>query len=124
MIMKKSLFILALLLWNIHSQAQQIGHIETTRSWYYIYDQTGKKTKTLSISIGELQAFSASFFIVKTGSWYHIYNANGNKSKTLSASSVGTILSASGDTFTSQLGSWIYTWTKEGKKINTRAAKQ
>lgn len=25
-------------------QAQSISHIETTKNWYYIYDQNGKKT--------------------------------------------------------------------------------
>ena len=29
-------------------QAQSISHIETTKNWYYIYDQDGKKIKTLS----------------------------------------------------------------------------
>ena len=46
------------------------------------------------------------------------------KTKTLSESTVGKVLSVSGETFTSQVGSWIYTWSKEGKKINTRAAHQ
>ena len=32
-------------------RAQSISHIETTGSWYYIYDQNGKKAKTLSASI-------------------------------------------------------------------------
>ena len=53
------------------------------------------------------------------------YNdANGKKTKTLSESTVGKVLSVSGETFTSQVGSWIYTWSKEEKKISTRAAHQ
>ena len=121
--MRKAAIITTMLLFGINIQAQDISHIEATQSWYYIYDQDGKKIKTLSASIGELQGFCSSFFIVKNGSWYHIYNAKGNKTKTLSASSVGKILSVSANTFTSQVGSWIYTWNKEGKKIGTRAAR-
>lgn len=120
--MKKVLFVTALLLSSIGMKAQSISHIETTKSWYYIYDQDGKKTKTLSTSIGELQGFSASFFVVKSGVWYYIYDATGKKTKTLSESTVGKVLSVTGETFTSQLGSWIYTWSNDGKKISTRAA--
>lgn len=122
--MRKLLIIIALLLSVVGLKAQSISHIETTKNWYYIYDQDGKKTKTLSATIGELQGFSSSFFVVKSGSWYYIYDATGKKTKTLSESTVGKVLSVSGETFTSQVGSWIYTWSKEGKKISTRAARQ
>jgi len=122
--MKKLLISIVLLLSVANLQAQSISHIETTKNWYYIYDQDGKKIKTLSSTIGELQGFSASFFVVKSGSWYYIYDANGKKTKTLSESTVGKVLSVSGETFTSQVGSWIYTWSKEGKKISTRSAHQ
>ena len=132
--MRKLLIIMALLFSVVGIKAQSISHIETTKNWYYIYDQDGKKIKTLSTTIGELQGFSASFFVVKSGSsqaertsssaWYYIYDANGKKTKTLSESTVGKVMSVSGDTFTSQVGSWIYTWSKEGKKISTRAAHQ
>lgn len=120
--MRRFLLIAALLLSVVGMRAQSISHIETTRNWYYIYDQDGKRTKTLSTNIGELQGFSSSFFVVKSGAWYHIYNASGNRTKTLSASTVGRVLSVSGDTFTSQLGSWIYTWSKDGRRIATRSA--
>ena len=121
---RKTGIIVAFLLSCISIQAQSISHIETTKSWYYIYDQSGKKIKTLSSNIGELEGFCSSFFIVKCGSWYYIYDAKGNKTKALSISTIGKILSVSGDTFTSQVGSWIYTWSKEGKKISTRAAQK
>ena len=120
----KLFFILVLLCSAVGLKAQSISYIETTKSWYYIYDQDGKKTKTLSATIGELQGFSSSFFVVKSGPWYYIYDANGKKTKTLSESTVGKVLSVSGETFTSQVGPWIYTWNMEGKKINTRAAHQ
>ena len=122
--MKKLLLSIVLLLSVANLQAQSISHIETTKNWYYIYDQDGKKIKTLSSTIGELLGFGSTFFVVKSGSWYYIYDANGKKTKTLSESTVGKVLSVSGETFTSQVGSWIYTWSKEGKKINTRSAHQ
>jgi hypothetical protein len=122
--MKKLLLSIILLLSVANLQAQSISYIETTKNWYYIYDQDGKKTKTLSTTIGELQGFSSTFFVVKSGSWVNIYDANGKKTKTLSESYVGKVLSVAGETFTSRLGSWIYTWNKEGKKVSTRAASQ
>ncbi len=44
-------------------QAQSISHIETTKNWYYIYDQNGKKIKTLSTSQGELKGYSSTFYL-------------------------------------------------------------
>jgi hypothetical protein len=113
-----------LLLSGISLQAQSISIIETTKNWYYIYDQNGKKIKTLSTSQGELKGYSSTFYILKQGSAFYItYDVNGKRLHTFGATSVGEILSVSGDTFTSRQGAWIYTWSKEGKKINTRAAK-
>ena len=112
--MKKLLLSIVLLLSVANLKAQSISHIETTKSWYYIYDQDGKKIKTLSTSQGELKGYSSSFYIIKQGSAFYI---------TYDVNSVGEILSVSGDTFTSRNGAWIYTWRKEGKKISTRAAK-
>ena len=120
--MKKLFIIMTLLVSAAGLRAQSISHVETTKNWYYIYDQNGKKVNTLSANIGELQGFCSSFLVVKSGSWYYIYDAKGKKIKTMSVSTVGKVLSVSGDTFTSQLGSWIYTWNKEGKKISTRSA--
>ena len=105
-------------------RAQSISHIETTKNWYYIYDQDGKKIKTLSTSQGELKGYSSTFYIIKQGSAFYVtYDVNGKRLHTFGAASVGEILAVSGDTFTSRQGAWIYTWSKEGKKINTRAAK-
>ena len=124
MSMKKLLFILALLCSAVGMKAQSISHIETTKNWYYIYDQNGKKIKTLSTSQGELKGFSSTFYIIKQCSAFYItYDVNGKRLHTFGVGSVGEILSVSGDTFTSRNGAWIYTWSKEGKKINTRAAK-
>lgn len=120
--MKKYLFIVILLLTAINIKAQSISYIETTKSWYYIYDQNGRKIKGLSTYIGELKGFSAEIFVVKNGSWYYIYNAKGDKIKGMSVYTVGDVLSVAGETFTSRKGSWIYTWDKNGKVVSTRAA--
>ena len=122
----KLLITLSLMWFSIANfQAQSISHIETTKNWYYIYDQNGKKIKTLSTSQGELKGCSSTFYIIKQGSAFYItYDVNGKRLHTFGTSSVGEILAVSGDTFTSKQRAWIYTWSKEGKKINTRAAKQ
>ena len=105
-------------------KAQSISHIETTSSWYYIYDQDGKKIKTISTSQGELKGYSSTFYIIKQGSAFYItYDAAGNRLHTFGAASVGEVIGVAGDTFTSRQGAWIYTWSKDGKKISTRAAK-
>ena len=122
--MKRLLLFIALLLTVANLQAQSISHIETTKNWYYIYDQNGKKIKTLSASQGELKGYSSTFYIIKQGSAFYItYDVNGKRLHTFGASSVGEILAVSGETFTSRQGTWIYTWSKEGKKISTRAAR-
>ena len=105
-------------------QAQSISHIETTKNWYYIYDQNGKKIKTLSTGQGELKGYSSTFYIIKQGSAFYItYDVKGKRLYTFGVGSVGEILGVAGDTFTSRQGTWIYTWNKDGKKISTRAAK-
>ena len=115
---------MALLLTLTGLKAQNISHIETTKSWYYVYNQNGKKIKTISTSQGELKGYSSTFYILKQGSgFYATYDATGKRLHTFSASSVGEIIGTAGDTFTSRNGSWIYTWSKDGKKISTRAAK-
>lgn len=122
--MRKLLVIMALLLSVAGLKAQSISHIETTKNWYYIYDQDGKKIKTLSTSQGELKGYSSSFYIIKQGSAFYVtYDVNGKRLHTFGASSVGEIVSVAGETFTSRQGVWIYTWEKEGRKINTRAAR-
>ena len=123
--MKKLLITIALIWFSVANiQAQNISHIETTKNWYYIYDQDGKKIKTLSTSQGELKGYSSTFYIIKQGTAFYItYDVKGKRLHTWGVSSVGEILGVAGDTFTSRQGAWIYTWDKNGKKINTRAAK-
>ena len=123
--MKKLLLFIVMFLSVSGIQAQSISHIETTKSWYYIYDQDGKKIKTLSTSQGELKGYSSTFYIIKQGSAFYVtYDVNGKRLYTFGAASVGEILAVTGDTFTSRQGAWIYTWSKDGKKISTRAAKK
>ena len=122
--MKKLLLTIVLLLAVANLPAQSISHIETTKNWYYIYDQNGKKIKTLSTGQGELKGYSSTFYIIKQGSAFYVtYDVNGKRLHTFGAASVGEILGVAGDTFTSRQGAWIHTWDKEGKKISTRAAK-
>lgn len=60
---------------------------------------------------------------IKTAkSWHYIYDAK--KTKPQSVSTVGKVVSVTGDTFVSQVGSWLYTWSKEGKNISTRPARR
>ena len=56
----------------------------------------------LMLSVANLQAQSISH-IETTKNWYYIYDAKGNKTKTLGESTVGKVLSVSGETFTSQV---------------------
>ena len=112
--MKKLLLSIILLSSIANLQAQSISHIETTKNWYYIYDQNGKKIKTLSTSQGELKGYSSTFYIIKQGTAFYItYDVNGKRLHTFGAGSVGEILGVAGDTFTSKNGAWIYTRKKE-----------
>lgn len=120
--MKKFLLITALALFVKGLQSQSISHIETTKSWYHIYDETGKLAKTISTSQGELMGYSASFYILKHGSFFMTYDIKGKRLHTFAIHEVGEIFAVTGDTFTGRLGSWIYTWSKEGKRISTRSA--
>ena len=123
--MKKALLFILFSMCMVGLKAHSISHIETTKNWYYIYDQDGKKIKTLSTSQGELKGYSSTFYIIKQGTAFYItYDVKGKRLHTWGVSSVGEILGVAGDTFTSRQGSWVYTWSKEGKKISTRAAKQ
>lgn len=121
--MKRILLITALVLFTKGIQAQTISHVETTKSWYHLYDETGKLAKTISSSQGELMGYSVSFYILKQGSFLMTYDIKGKRLHTFAVHEVGEILAVTGDTFTSRRGSWIYTWSKEGRKIKIRSAR-
>ena len=120
------LFVLFLLIWvsvSVQAQQKEISHIETTKNWYYIYDESGKKIKTLYRNgIGDIKGWGKDFFVTKRGAYYLICDAEGKTLKTLGAQSVGEVVSVSSSTFTSRLGVWVYTWNKDGKKVQTRGA--
>ena len=121
--MLRLLFFIAFVFSVTGLKAQSISYIETTKAWYYIYDQDGRKIRTLSTSQGELKGYSSTFYIIKQGSAFYItYDVSSKRLHTFGTASVGEILSVTGDTFTSRNGVWIYTWTKDGKKLSTRAA--
>lgn len=122
--MKILLLIIALALFTKDIQAQSISHIETKKkSWYHIYDETGKLAKTICASQGELMGYSASFYILKHGSFLMTYDIKGKRLHTFADYEVGEILAVTGETFTSRRGPWIYTWSKAGQKIKIRASK-
>lgn len=121
--MKRGLLLFAFLCAVVSMQAQkEISYIETTKNWYYIYDESGKKIGGLSrSSVGDLKGWGSDFFVAKYYSFYRIYDAKGKVLKAMNASDVGEIVGVSGNTITSRKGNWIFTWNKEGKKISARS---
>jgi hypothetical protein len=99
-----------------------IGNIEKRGNWYEIYNEQGKKIKTIPTGIGELVGFGTHFFIVKRGNWYDLYSETGKKYKTLPVST-GEIVSVASSTFVVRKGVWLYTCDSKGKKISVRQAK-
>ena len=57
--MKTLFFIIFLMLASLCAQAQSISYIETTKAWHYVYDQNGKKIRTISTSQGQIVAYSS-----------------------------------------------------------------
>lgn len=116
-------FLLFLLAIGSFAQRRLISYIETTKNWYYVYDESGKKIGGLSrSSVGELKGWGSDFFVAKYYSYYRIYDAKGKVMKAMNVSDVGEIVGVSAGTITSRKGSWIYTWNKEGKKLSARSA--
>ena len=103
----------------------KISSIETRGNQVHLYDEGGRKYKTLTTSvIGQVQAYSAEIFITEKHGWIYIFDSEGQKLRTLSASYVGTVLSCVNNTFTSRKGSMVYIWDKNGNKIHSRSVKQ
>ncbi len=84
--------------------------IERRSAWYDIYDERGKKQKTLSESIGEVLGWAANFFVVRRSAWYDLYDESGKKYKTLSES-IGSFVSISGDTFSMRIVGFVLNFT-------------
>lgn len=105
--------------------SKAIGFIEATKAWYHIYDENGRRLRTISTSQGELKGYSSTFYILKEGTAFYVtFDATGRRIYTFGASTVGEVLAVIGDTFTSRQGPWLHTWTKDGKKLSTRAAQK
>lgn len=120
--MRHIIAILLLSIISLTAAARSISNVEQRGSWYYIYDEAGKKVKSLSVNtVGEVKGWCANFFVSQHGSWIYLYDINGRRLKTLSANTVGEIIAVSGDTFTSRKGNWIYTYDSTGKRIHTRS---
>lgn len=104
--------------------AHRISSIEQNGPWIYLYDDSGRKYKTLSAdNVGEVLGYSSTFFVSRSRTWIYLWDSEGVKYKSLSASTIGEVTSVIGDTFTSRNGAWIYTWDSQGRKINKRAAR-
>lgn len=122
--MKRILIVAIIICSFLATYAKNLSSIERNGSWYYLYDENGKKYATLSVSsVGEVKGWSSTFFVAQSGSWIYLFDADGKKYKTMSVSSVGDVISVAGNTFTARNGSWIYTFDRDGKKINTRSAR-
>lgn len=120
--MKRFAFILLFFMALAITKAETISSVEYHGSWVYLYNDAGKRYKTLSASeVGIVKGFSSQFFVSVKGSWVYLWDADGKRYKTLSVSEVGEVTGVAGSTFTSCKGSWIYTWNSQGKKINTRS---
>lgn len=101
--------------------ARTLSDIERAGSWYYLYDENGRKFRSINVSsAGELVGFSSQIFITRSGSWYRIYDADAKLIRSLPQSSVGDITAVTGDTFTSKKGSWTRTYDKSGKLLRSR----
>ena len=115
--------LMTMLTLGVQAQQRQISYVETTKNWYYVYDEAGKKIVGLSrSSIGDLKGWGSDFLVAKYYSFYRIYDAKGKVLKAMNASDVGEIVGVSGNTITSRRGSWIFTWDKKGKKLSSRSA--
>ena len=77
--MKNQLLTIALMLATVSMQAQKISHIETTKSWYYVYDDNGKKIKTISTSV------TGDTFTTMKGAWIYTWSKEGKKLNTRAA---------------------------------------
>lgn len=121
--MTKFLHLLILVL-ALLTGVHKISTIEVKSGWVHLYDENGKKYKSLNENtVGEIQGYSSTFFISQTHGWIHLYDAEGKKYKDLNVNTIGEVIGVSGDRFTSRKGTWIITWDKNGKKLSSRSAR-
>ena len=121
--MKKSLIATWIVLALCAGSFARISDIEKNGSWYYLYDEKGKRYKTMSVaSVGELKGHSGTFFIGMNGEWYYFFDEKGNRFMTKSVKEIGTIKSVTNSGFTSRNNGFIYTWDMKGRRTGTRPA--
>lgn len=100
-----------------------ISSIERQGAWYEIFDERGKRAKSISYNqVGELMGWNDSFFIALKDHWYDIYDDQGKRIKSVSAN-IGDFVSICAGLFIVRKGSWLDTYDMHGKKISTRAAR-
>lgn len=62
--------------WSTHFFIVQKG------SWYDLYDEQGKKYKTLPENIGSFISITGDTFVIRKGSWLDTYDRFGKKIST------------------------------------------
>ena len=108
---------------SMNAQQRKISHVDTSGTWYHVYDTNGKKITTLANqSVGELIGWSSEIIVTKSGVWYKIIDPQGKTLKTMAEQTVGQVISVADNTFTSRSGNWLHTWDKTGKKLSSRPA--
>ena len=56
-----------------------ISSIERRGSFYDLFDERGRKIKTMADTAGELLGWSSTFFILFRGSFYYMFNEMGGE---------------------------------------------
>lgn len=103
--------------------SKSISYIEEKGSWYYVYDEKGKRVATLSRNNGTVAGFGTDWFVMTTKNWIYLCDIKGRKYKTMSVSSYGDVVSVGSQTFVTRKGSWLYTFDRNGRKTSTRSAR-
>ncbi len=66
--------------------AHKISNVETSGSWVYLYDESGHRYKTLSVSsVGEVTGVSGETFTSRNGAWIYTWNKDGKNVNTRAA---------------------------------------
>lgn len=64
-----------------------ISGVQDAGSWYYIFDDSGKKIATMPKNLtGEVLGFGVDFIVARNGSWYYTYDEKGKKITTMPVS--------------------------------------
>lgn len=56
-----------------------ISDVQTKGSYYFVFDEKGKKISQLLTSLGELRGIASDFFVVEKGSYYVTYDSDSKK---------------------------------------------